>query len=104
MISTQKKDITNRTLVCNLDLDLRKCYHCQKRDKYNRKYITIEILKQVIRAELNGEDALILLLTTLRKSWIYQMLVYRQSVWSTDKFRDKNSFTEGFFFKQVEVQ
>ena len=32
--------------------------------------------EQAITAALNGEDALMLMLTALRKSWIYQMLPF----------------------------
>ena len=52
-------------------------FEFRKHELYERwKSILKEILWQAIAASLNGIDELVLLLTALKKSWIYQLLSF----------------------------
>ena len=77
MASTRKKNMANRTRVCSLEIRIEETLILLKaRGVITENTLLLKHQKQAITVALNGEDALMLLRTALRKSWIYQALPF----------------------------
>ena len=69
--------MVNKTQVCNLKIWIKETLSLSKaREVISENIILLKYQKDAITAALNGKDALMLWLTTLTESWIYQALLF----------------------------